>query len=56
MRFEEEEEEEENNACRLLVGEPLEGRRRTWEDDIRMDLREIEWGCMDLIDMAYITD
>jgi hypothetical protein len=37
------------NAYRILVGKP-EGKiplgrpRRRWEDNIRMDFREIEWG------------
>jgi hypothetical protein len=31
---------------------PLGGPRRRWEDNIRMDLREIEWGGMDWIDLA----
>jgi hypothetical protein len=37
------------DACRIWVGKP-EGKRplgrprRKWEDNIRMDLREIEWG------------
>jgi hypothetical protein len=40
------------NAYRILVGKP-EGKRplgrprRRWKDNIRMDLREIEWGDMD---------
>jgi hypothetical protein len=40
---------EERNVYRVLVGKP-EGRRplgrprRRWEDGIRMDLREIDWG------------
>jgi hypothetical protein len=40
---------EERNMCRVLVGNP-EGKRplgrprRRWEDEIRMDLREIGWG------------
>jgi hypothetical protein len=39
-------------AYRLLVGKP-EGRkpqgrpRRRWVDNIRMDLREMEWGDVD---------
>jgi hypothetical protein len=43
---------EKRNAYRILVGTP-EGKRplgrprRRWEDNIRMDLREIEWGVMD---------
>jgi hypothetical protein len=45
------------DAYRILVGKP-EGKiplgrpRRRWEDNIRMDLREIGWGGMDLIDLA----
>jgi hypothetical protein len=40
------------NANRILVGKPegkrLLGRpRRRWEDNVRMDLREIGWGGMD---------
>jgi hypothetical protein len=43
------------NACRVLVGQP-EGKRpqgrprRRWENIIKMDLREVEWGNMDWID------
>jgi hypothetical protein len=43
---------EKRNAYRILVGKP-EGRRPLgrprgrWEDNIRMDLREIGWGVMD---------
>jgi hypothetical protein len=45
------------NACRVLVGKlegkrPLETPRRGWEDNIKMDLREIGWGGMDWIDVA----
>jgi hypothetical protein len=49
------------NAYRILVGKP-EGERplgrpkRRWEDNIRMDLREIGWGGMDWIDLAQDTD
>jgi hypothetical protein len=48
---------EKGNAHRFLVGKPegkrpLEIRRRSWEDNIRMDLREIGWGGMDWIDLA----
>jgi hypothetical protein len=35
---------------------PLGRPRRRWEDDIRMDLREIEWGDMDWIDLAQDRD
>jgi hypothetical protein len=40
---------ERKGACRALVGKP-EGRRplgrprRRWEDNIKMDLREVGWG------------
>jgi hypothetical protein len=38
------------NVYRVLVGKPegkrsLERPRRRWEDGIKMDLREIGWGC-----------
>jgi hypothetical protein len=48
---------EEKGAYRVLVGRP-EGRRplgrprRSWEDNIIMDLQAVEWGYMDWIDMA----
>jgi hypothetical protein len=32
------------------------GRRRRWEDNIKMDLREIGWGGMDWIHMAQDRD
>jgi hypothetical protein len=45
---------EERQVYRVLVGKP-EGKRplgrprRRWKDGIRMDLREVDWGCrMDL--------
>jgi hypothetical protein len=43
---------EERKVYKVLVGKP-EGRRplgrprRRWEDEIRMDLREIGLGCVD---------
>jgi hypothetical protein len=43
------------------VGKP-EGKRplgrpgRRWEDNIRMDLREIGWGSMDWLDLAQDRD
>jgi hypothetical protein len=49
------------NAYRILVGQP-EGRsplgrpRRRWADNIKMDLREIEWDGMDRIDLAQDRD
>jgi hypothetical protein len=49
------------NAYRLLVGKsegkrPLERRRRRWEDNIKIDLRDIEWGSMDLIHLSQNRD
>jgi hypothetical protein len=40
------------NTCRILVEKPEEKRpvgrpRRRWEDNIKMDLRELGWGDMD---------
>jgi hypothetical protein len=45
---------EKKNAYRILVGKPEGNRplgrpRYRWEDNIRMDLREICWGGMDWI-------
>jgi hypothetical protein len=45
------------NAYKILVGKPggkrLLGRgRRRWEDNVRMDLREMGWSGMDWIDLA----
>jgi hypothetical protein len=48
-------------AYRILVEKP-EGRRplgrprSRWEDNIKMDLQEVEWGGMDWIDMAQDMD
>jgi hypothetical protein len=35
---------------------PLGRPRSKWEDNIRMDLREIGWGGMDWIDLAQDRD
>jgi hypothetical protein len=49
------------NAYRILVGKP-EGKRpllrprRRWEDNIKMDLREVGWHGMDWIDLAHDRD
>jgi hypothetical protein len=45
------------NAYSILVGKPegkrpLEIPRREWEDNIKMDLREIGWGGVDWIYQA----
>jgi hypothetical protein len=52
---------EKRNAYRILVGKPegkrpLGRHRRKWEDNIRMDLREIGWGGMEWIDLAQDRD
>jgi hypothetical protein len=49
------------NAYRIMVGMP-EGKRPPerprcrWEDNVKMDLREIVWGGMDWIDLAQGRD
>jgi hypothetical protein len=48
---------EKSNAYRILVGKPkgkmpLGRTRRTWVDNIKIDLREMEWDGMDWIDLA----
>jgi hypothetical protein len=52
---------EKRNAYRILVGKPegkrpLGRHRRRWEDNIRMDLREIGWGDMDWIGLVQDWD
>jgi hypothetical protein len=52
---------EKRNAHRVLVGKPegkrpLGRHRRRWQDNIKMDLREIGWGGMDWIDLAQDRD
>jgi hypothetical protein len=52
---------EHRNAYRIMLGKP-EGKRRLgrprrrWEDNIKMDLREIGWSGMDWIDLAQDRD
>jgi hypothetical protein len=46
-----------NNAYRLLVRKaegkrPLGRRRRSWVDNIKMDILDIEWGGVDCIGLA----
>jgi hypothetical protein len=48
---------EKRNACRILVGKPegkrlLERPRCRWVDNIKIDLRVIEWDGMGWIDLA----
>jgi hypothetical protein len=52
---------EERKLCKFLVGKnegkrPLGRPRRKWEDEIRMDLREIGLGCVDWIRLAQDRD
>jgi hypothetical protein len=52
---------EKRNANRILVGKPEEKRplgrpRCRWVDNIKMDLRETGWGCMNWIDLAQDRD
>jgi hypothetical protein len=50
---------EKRNVYRILVGNP-EGKRplgrprHRWEDNIRMDVREIGWSGVDWIDLAHL--
>jgi hypothetical protein len=51
---------EKRDAYRILVGRPEERRphrrpRRRWEDNIKMDLQELEWG-MSWIELAEDRD
>ena len=52
---------EDRGVHRVLVGKP-EGRRplgrpgRRWEDNIRMDLREVKCGCVDWMELAQDRD
>jgi len=52
---------EERGVHRVLVGKlerkrPLGRPRRTWVDNIRMDLQEVGCGCMDWIGLAQDRD
>jgi hypothetical protein len=52
---------EKRNACRILVGKP-EGKRplgrgrRSWVDNIKIDLRDMVLNGMDRIDLAQDRD
>jgi hypothetical protein len=53
--------EEERKVYEVLVGKPEKKRplgrpRHRWEDGIRMDLREIGWGCVDWIRLSQDRD
>ena len=48
---------EDRGVQRVLVGKPegkrpLGRQRRRWEDNIRMDLREVGCGCVDWMELA----
>jgi hypothetical protein len=52
---------ERRGAYRILVGRPKGRRplgrpRRRWEGNIKINLQEVGWGCMDWIDMAQDRD
>jgi hypothetical protein len=52
---------EKRKPYRILVGKPerkksLGRPRRRWEGNIKIDFREIEWVCMDWIDLAQDRD
>jgi hypothetical protein len=52
---------EKRNACRILVGKPEEKRplgrpRRRCVGNIKTDVRQIGWGCMEWIDVAQDGD
>jgi hypothetical protein len=49
------------NACKILAGKPEEKRplrrpRHRWEVNIRMDLREIGWKCVECIHLSQNRD
>jgi hypothetical protein len=52
---------EKRNEYRILVGKP-DGKRplaragRKWVDNLKMDLREMEWDAVEWIDMAHDRD
>jgi hypothetical protein len=48
---------EKRTAYRIFVGKPERKRPRfIWEDNIKMDLREIGWDGMEWIDLAQDRD
>ena len=52
---------EERGVHRGLVGKPdekrpLGGPRRRWENNIKMDLQEVGWGCGDWMELAQDRD
>jgi hypothetical protein len=52
---------EKRNAYRLLMGKPEGWRplgrpRRKWKDNVKMNLEEIGWGCIDRVHLAQDRD
>jgi hypothetical protein len=47
---------EKRSAYRILVESQKERPRRRWLDNIKIDLRDIEWEGMDWIDLAQDRD
>jgi hypothetical protein len=47
---------EKRSAYRILVGKPLGRFRRRWEENIKIDVRDIGWGGMDWINLAQDKD
>ena len=47
--------EEGRGVYKVLVGKP-EGKRRRWEDNIKIDLQEVERGCGDWMGLAQDRD
>jgi len=52
---------ERRGVYRILMGKPEERRplgrpRRRWEDNIRIDLRKVECGCVDWMELAQDRD
>jgi hypothetical protein len=43
-------------ACRVLVGKHEGKTPLGWEDNVKMDLQEVGWGCMDWTDLAQYRD
>jgi hypothetical protein len=52
--------EAKRNSCRILIGKPegkrpARGPRHRWEDNIKIDLKEIVWSGMDWTYLAQDT-
>jgi hypothetical protein len=47
---------EKRNAHRIMVSKPSRRPRRSWGDNIKMNIREIGWGGLDCINLAQDRD